>query len=230
MPEPLKDQETESPAQNFREFCDRFPPAEFQSLPDELYPHGSYQDMVSVGLKPDTSILEREFDEDTSSVHLIHYGWALDQAWAVRFAAYHNICIDMGKFMTGFHFERSGCPRCIDFAKLTPDTLANMQRNNTYWMSLWIQMQDNIYALAKKKFRRLNLQLGCPISHDIRMMLALFNNHNITKRAWITACYTHEPLAATIQRVTEWLTIPGSEPPTPMWWYEYDSPLMEWPT
>ncbi|KAH9933184.1 uncharacterized protein BXZ73DRAFT_77346 [Epithele typhae] len=223
----LKGARAECPAQAFRKYCDRFPPTEFQSLPDDLYPHGSYNDIIPVGSRPDPSVWEREFDKDTSSVHLIHFGWALDEAWALRFAAYHNICIDMKRFMREFQFERSGCPRRIDFANLTPDTITTMQQNGRYWRSVWIQMQDTIYALAERKFPQLNLQLGCPISYDARMMLALFNNHNITKRAWLTGCHTREPLAATIQRVAEWLTVPGSEPLVPMWWYEYDSPLIE---
>ncbi|KAH9933185.1 Six-hairpin glycosidase-like protein [Epithele typhae] len=81
-------------------------------------------------------------------------------------------------------FERSGCPRCIDFAKLTPDTLSTMQQNNSYCRSLWIQLQDGTYDLAKTSFPQLRLQLGRPVSHDIWLMLALFNNHNITKRVW----------------------------------------------
>ncbi|KAH9933179.1 uncharacterized protein BXZ73DRAFT_77341 [Epithele typhae] len=215
----LKGKRAECPAQAFREYCDRYPPAEFQSLHDDLYPHGSYKDIIPVGSRPDPSVWEREFDEDTSSVHLIHFGWALDEAWALRFAAYHNICIDMkirAERLPTSHRLREPHPRHdYNYAaerqvleeRLDPDA-------------------GSIYAL-REKFPQLDLQLGCPISYDARMMLALFNNHNITKRAWLTGCHTREPLAATIQRVAEWLTVPGSEPLVPMWWYEYDSPLIE---
>ncbi|KAH9935984.1 uncharacterized protein BXZ73DRAFT_76788 [Epithele typhae] len=206
-----------------RKICDRFPPTPF--LPESLFPYGT--DMIPVGSTPDPSVWKQEWDQQQPGpVHLVNYGFALDEAWAIKFAAQCQTRFHMEQRMTPQLFKRSSCPRIIDFATLTPDVLASMKKDRDYWKYVWAGLKNLILAHASEKFEPMYITLGHPISRDNLIVLVLFDNYNATKRVWLTGCLTHEPIMDTVNKVKEWLTLPGLEPPEAMWWYESTSPLI----